>query len=159
MNHLQKYRRWVMPASLAAVFLGILVLELGSYFILGAEGRDLHANIHTPSDALWWSIVTIATVGYGDKYPVTNEGRVIGVLVIITGVGLFGVFTGFLANTFINRRKRRRRFGFQPMPMSADPLEEIRQLLEQQSLRLASIESRLPPAPPTASASTDGPPT
>jgi hypothetical protein len=131
---------------LSVAFLGILVLEFGSYFILGAEGQDVQANIHTPSDALWWSIVTIATVGYGDKYPVTNQGRVIGVFVIITGVGLFGVFTGFLANSFINRRKRRRRFGYQHIPVSADPLDEIRQILEQQAQLLASIESRLPPA-------------
>ena len=56
------------------LFLGILVLEFGSYFILGAEVTAATANILTASDALWWSIVTIATVGYGDKYPGDERG-------------------------------------------------------------------------------------
>jgi hypothetical protein len=132
---------------LTVAFLGILVLEMGSYFILAAEGRDLRANIHTPSDALWWSVVTIATVGYGDKYPVTNEGRIIGTFVIITGVGLFGAFTGFLANSFINRRRRIKRFSLHAGEEPADPLEEIKQMLEEQAQRLAAIEKRLPPPP------------
>jgi hypothetical protein len=133
---------------LTVVFLGLLVLELGSYFILAAEGRDITANIHTPSDALWWSVVTIATVGYGDKYPVTDEGRIIGTFVIITGVGVFGAFTGFLANSFINRPRRRRRFNFQAaVEEPVDPLVEIKQMLEEQAQRLAAIEARLPPPP------------
>ena len=40
-------------------------------------------------------------MGYGDRYPVTNEGRVIGSLIIIVGVGIFGTFTGYLANLFL----------------------------------------------------------
>ena len=128
-------------------FLGILVLEFGSYFILGAELTAANANILTASDALWWSVVTIATIGYGDKYPVTNEGRIIGTFVIITGVGLFSAFTGYLANSFINRRKRRNRLGMQFNAQTDDPLDEIRQILEEQGKLLASIEKRLPPTP------------
>jgi hypothetical protein len=141
--------RWDRAGStlLSVTFLGMLVLELGSYFMLAAEGRDLQANIHTPSDALWWSVVTIATVGYGDKYPVTNEGRIIGTFVIITGVGLFGAFTGFLANSFINRRRRRPRLGLHIVEEPVDSLEEIKQMLEEQAQRLAAIEARLPPPP------------
>jgi voltage-gated potassium channel len=50
---------------------------------------------------VWYVIVTITTVGYGDKYPVTNPGRIVGVLIMVLGVGLFGVLTGFLANVFL----------------------------------------------------------
>lgn len=132
------------------LFLGILVLEFGSYFILGAEVTAATANILTASDALWWSIVTIATIGYGDKYPVTNDGRIIGVFVILTGVGLFSAFTGYLANSFINRRRRRNRLGMQFNAQTDDPLDEIRQILEEQGKLLASIEKRLPPLPPGA---------
>src|SRR5207245_1017237 len=57
--------------------------------------------ITTASDAVWYVIVTITTVGYGDKYPVTNPGRIVGVLIMVVGVGLFGVLTGFLANAFV----------------------------------------------------------
>ena len=69
--------------------------------ILWAEGGNPNANIHSGSDAVWWAYVTVTTVGYGDRYPVTNEGRLIGIALLTIGVGLFGVLTGFLANTFL----------------------------------------------------------
>lgn len=59
------------------------------------------ANIKSAADALWWSFVTITTVGYGDKFPVTPEGRVIAVFLMTAGVGLFGTFTGLVASFFI----------------------------------------------------------
>jgi hypothetical protein len=51
--------------------------------------------------------LTISTVGYGDQYPVTNAGRIIGTCVIVVGVGIFGTFTGYLANVFLGPAKRR----------------------------------------------------
>ncbi|HEX5012588.1 MAG TPA: ion transporter [Candidatus Limnocylindrales bacterium] len=88
-------------ALLVATFFVIAILEFGSMFVLGAERDKPAANIKTGGDALWWAVVSIATVGYGDRYPVTPEGRVVGVALIIGGVGLFGVFTGFLARVFL----------------------------------------------------------
>ena len=88
-------------ALLVATFLVIAILELGSMFVVSAERGAPGANIKSGGDALWWAIVSVATVGYGDRYPVTPEGRVVGVLLIIGGVGLFGVFTGFLARMFL----------------------------------------------------------
>src|SRR3954453_16932677 len=87
-------------ALLVAVFLVIVVLQYGAMLELWAEGGDSSANIKTGSDAVWWAYVTVTTVGYGDKFPITNWGRVIGILVMAVGVGLFGVITGFLANSF-----------------------------------------------------------
>ena len=46
--------------------------------------------------------MTITTAGYGDRYPVTNAGRAVAVLVMIAGVGLFGTLSGFLANSFLS---------------------------------------------------------
>jgi len=88
-------------ALLVATFLVITVLEVGSMLVLNAERNAPGANIKTGGDALWWAVVSVATVGYGDKYPVTAEGRLVGVALIIGGVGLFGVFTGFLARVFL----------------------------------------------------------
>ena len=88
-------------ALLTLLLLGILVLEFGSLEILHVEQYAPDANITTASDALWYVIVTISTVGYGDRFPVTNEGRVIGSLIIVVGVGIFGTFTGYLANLFL----------------------------------------------------------
>jgi len=79
-----------------------LVLEFGSLGILRIEGNAPGSNIHTASDALWYIIVTISTVGYGDQFPVTNPGRVMGAGIIVLGVGIFGTLTGFLANAFIS---------------------------------------------------------
>ena len=66
-------------ALLSLLLMGILVLEFGSLWMLALEQYAPDANITTASDALWYAIVTISTVGYGDQYPVTNEGRILGV--------------------------------------------------------------------------------
>jgi len=102
------YRRAIRDrassALYGALFLAILVFEICSIWVLNAESKSAEANIKTGSDALWWSYVTVATVGYGDRYPVTNPGRIVGVVLMTVGVGLFGVFTGFLANKFLSPR-------------------------------------------------------
>lgn len=91
-------------ALLIAIFLTIVVVQYASMSILWAEGKNADGNIHTASDAVWWSYVTITTVGYGDRYPVTNLGRLVGFALLSSGVGLFAVITGFLANAFLSRR-------------------------------------------------------
>lgn len=90
---------------LAILLAATVVLETAAVLILGAESRSTEANILTASDAVWWTIVTTATVGYGDRYPVTNAGRVIGVFVMIVGVALFGVLTSYLAQWFMRSRR------------------------------------------------------
>lgn len=89
-------------ALLVLLLMGILVLQFGSFTILFIEQYARGANITTASDALWYTLVTISTVGYGDTYPVTDEGRLVGVGIIIVGVGIFGTFTGYLANVFLS---------------------------------------------------------
>ena len=86
------------------VFLGILTLEtigiLELYFEKDANG----ANITTGGDAIWWGYVTATTVGYGDKYPITTGGRIVGTLMLTVGVALFATFSGFLANAFLSNK-------------------------------------------------------
>jgi voltage-gated potassium channel len=90
-------------SALLMVFLLIIILlEFGSMGMVIAERNDPNANITTGGDAIWWAYVTITTVGYGDQYPVTQAGRFIGMLVMTTGVGLFGILTGYLANNFVS---------------------------------------------------------
>ncbi|GAB4014027.1 potassium channel family protein [Spirosoma migulaei] len=87
--------------TLAVVLLSsVLLMIFGAVAILYAE-RVPEANIKTPSDALWWAFVTITTVGYGDKFPVTTFGRLIAAVLMVAGVGLFGTFTGYVANFFV----------------------------------------------------------
>jgi voltage-gated potassium channel Kch len=126
-------------ASLAIVgFFVILILEFGSYFIIRAESQAANPNITTPMDAIWWSIVTIATVGYGDEVPVTVRGRIIGAIVIILGVALFSVLIGYLSNRFVSTKGEQEYFEAS-LPM----LENINELLEKQSRTIDLIETRL----------------
>lgn len=94
-------------ADAAIIFISLAViylLEFGSIFILRAEANVVGSNIDSAGDALWWVLVTISTVGYGDLYPVTNSGRFVSIFVIIAGVGVFGTLSGYLANAFLGQR-------------------------------------------------------
>ena len=82
-----------------AIF-AILIVVFSSIGILIVE-NDVNSNIKTAEDAIWWAYVTVTTVGYGDKFPVTTEGRFIAIILMSTGVGLFGTFSGFIASWFV----------------------------------------------------------
>lgn len=86
---------------MAAALVGILLTITCSAAMLHFEGKAEGANIKTAEDAVWWSLVTITTVGYGDRFPVTTEGRLLAVVLMFAGVGLFGTFSAFLASWFI----------------------------------------------------------
>lgn len=88
------------------VFCVIIILEAGAFLVLSAESKAPDANITSASDALWWAYVTITTVGYGDRFPVTVTGRLVGILVMTTGVGIFGTFAGFIANKLLAPREK-----------------------------------------------------
>lgn len=88
-----------------AVFITLLsaglVLSTASVLILQAESHSADANIHTGQQALWWALVTITTVGYGDFYPVTGEGRIIATFVMFAGVGIIGALASILASILV----------------------------------------------------------
>jgi voltage-gated potassium channel len=126
------------------IFLVIVVLELSGMLILDAEGGTSGANIKTPSDALWWGYVTITTVGYGDRFPVTLGGRIIGIFLLTAGVALFSVFTGFIANAFLAPRRRplQRLRGARPDGPLVE-LDAIRRLVTEQDDRSRELQGRL----------------
>jgi|tagenome__1003787_1003787.scaffolds.fasta_scaffold20735043_1 voltage-gated potassium channel len=81
----------------------ILVLFCAALAVLDAERSDPKANITGFGDALWWASTTVTTVGYGDRFPVTNEGRLVAVLLMIGGIALLGVVTASLASWLLDR--------------------------------------------------------
>ncbi len=84
----------------AAVLVSIVVVFGASIAVLEFE-RGAGGNINSAEDALWWAMTTITTVGYGDRFPVTTEGRLVAVGLMIVGVGLFGTLSGAAASWFI----------------------------------------------------------
>ena len=119
------------------LFMGIMVLEFGSLGMLRIEQYAAGANITTASDSVWYVIVTISTVGYGDKYPVTNAGRVLGSIIIVIGVGIFGTFTGYLATTFLSSKDTP---AATPPSDARRQVERLKELLAQQQAAVDEVE-------------------
>lgn len=90
----------------AAALLTILFVVFGSIAVLHFE-RVPEANIKSPQDAVWWACATITTVGYGDRFPTTTEGRFVGLMLMIVGVGLFGSLAGLVASWFLQPSQAR----------------------------------------------------
>lgn len=89
--------------STVAVIAFLMVL-FSSVTILQVETAP-NSNIKTAEDALWWSYTTLTTVGYGDRYPVTTEGRLIAAVLMTTGVGLCGTFAGYIASILMSKKE------------------------------------------------------
>ena len=122
--------------------MGILVLEFGSLAVLQIEQDADGANITTGSDAIWYVLVTISTVGYGDRFPVTNSGRLLGAFIIVIGVGIFGTFTGYLANFFLSPSTKTAAAETPPEDVDVrSKVAELRTLMvQQQSQQQAAME-------------------
>lgn len=89
-----------IQGTFSAVFLlAMLMMIFGSIAILQVETSP-ESNIKTAEDSIWWAF-TVTSVGYGDRYPVTTEGRIIAGFLMITGICLFGTFAGFVASWFM----------------------------------------------------------
>ncbi|MEB0003617.1 potassium channel family protein [Cryobacterium sp. RTC2.1] len=87
---------YVTPATVLLVF-------LASLSVLDAERHAPGANIASFGNALWWTFVTIATVGYGDFTPVTIEGRLVTVAIMLGGIALIGAVTATVASWVVDR--------------------------------------------------------
>jgi voltage-gated potassium channel len=126
---------------LFVTLLAIMTLEYGGIFVLGVEKHATNANILTGSEALWWGLVTITTVGYGDFYPVTNPGRLVGALTMLIGIAVLGTLTGYLANAFLSPPK--------PTPTAVHPeddraqLADIRRQLDENARAASELHARL----------------
>ncbi|MFD2077770.1 voltage-gated potassium channel [Actinopolymorpha cephalotaxi] len=103
----ERWQHIHVKASVWAVVGVVAVLLLGSAIIVPAESSNPRANITSFPLALWWSIETATTVGYGDLYPVTLAGRIIATVVMIVGIAAFSIVTASLATWFVGSASRR----------------------------------------------------
>ena len=122
-------RRLLVRRGTTFLLLGVsLVVVVSAGLIVAVERDDPHATIHTYGDGLWWALTTIATVGYGDKYPVTAEGRGLAVALMLVGIASFGVLTAELVALF-----------------AGEPDDTANRQLLQVDARLRRIEDALQP--------------
>lgn len=91
--------RALTTAALATV----IVVWVGSLMVLNAERGSPGAQIENFGDAMWWSMQTVTTVGYGDLVPVTAAGQFIAVLVMVVGISILGVVSASLAATLVKQ--------------------------------------------------------
>lgn len=88
--------------SLFRVLLAVVgLLFLGAWLVMLFESHAPGSNIHGYKDALWWGVVTVTTVGYGDRFPVSDGGRLVAVVLMMVGIGLIGVLTATVASFFM----------------------------------------------------------
>lgn len=102
--------------------MAIAIIGMGAMAVFLLE-RGVNPSMTSVGDALWWAVVTATTVGYGDVSPVTVEGRVIAVALMVTGIGVIGAFTASVASFFLEHDRH-----------AEEPAVEE---------RLASIETKL----------------
>lgn len=100
-EHINRNKKQSAITSVALI--SILMVIFSSIAILQFE-KDVNSNIKSAEDAIWWSYVTITTVGYGDKFPITTEGRIIGAILMTAGVGIFGTFTALVSSWFLENK-------------------------------------------------------
>lgn len=86
-------------------FAWLAVMVISSLGLYVAE-NGINPNIHNPWDALWWGIVTLTSVGYGDIAPVTPEGKIAGAALMILGITLFAAITGTITSYIIAEEGR-----------------------------------------------------
>ena len=116
----------------------VIVLALATWFIAGLAVTDAErgfpgANIEGVGDGWWWALTTMSTVGYGDQFPVSTSGRIVGVALMIMGVALLGTITAALASNFNGARNAQ---------LEETEMESIA-LEEQLSVKLDSVLTEL----------------
>lgn len=121
---LDRAKRLMTHKQLHFVMLAVMVIVFAAAGLVTiAERSSKGANIHDFGQGLWWAIVTVTTVGYGDRYPITPFGQGVAVALMLVGIGLIGVLTATVASYFVDQK--------------TDKLEERLERMESLLLELA----------------------
>ncbi|HET7284316.1 MAG TPA: ion channel [Nitrososphaeraceae archaeon] len=105
-NHLYMLAKTNIDVIILLI-LGSLIVVFGGIAVYLVEHEHTGANITNLADSFWWAVVTIATVGYGDYYPVTAAGRIIAIFMMLSGIGIFATFVSMLAHRRLQRAELR----------------------------------------------------
>ncbi|KTG45837.1 hypothetical protein cypCar_00001181 [Cyprinus carpio] len=107
---------------ITAWYIGFLCLILASFLVYSVEKDDNAEMFETYADALWWGLITLTTIGYGDKYPVTWNGRLIAAMFSLIGVAFFALPAGILGSGFalkVQEQHRQKHFEKRRNPAAA----------------------------------------
>jgi len=141
----QSRLRLASRAALLAAGSATIMILAASVMELDAERGAVHANITTFGDALWWAVSTITTVGYGDHYPVTAAGHAIAIVLMIVGVGMFGVVAASASAWFISAdQEEDRHQQADTLTTLTVEIAALRQTVSELSAHLASGPPTLP---------------
>ncbi|MEN6319662.1 MAG: ion channel [Syntrophaceae bacterium] len=88
--------------QIATIILSVILFS--SIVVYYFERGTADSNIRSLWDGMWWTVVTMGTVGYGDKYPITVGGRIVGIMLIFSGIGLMSLFTATIASIFVEKK-------------------------------------------------------
>jgi voltage-gated potassium channel len=89
-------------------FVVIIVVMFSSMAMHQFEHDEQPEKFGSLADSMWWSFVTLTTVGYGDLYPVTLGGRLVAVVTMILGIGIFGTFISLIGSSFLSTMREQR---------------------------------------------------
>ena len=133
----------------AVVIAVVFITYLGALAVLNAERGAKGATIETFGDALWWALVTMSTVGYGDYTPVTGNGRIIAVGIMIVGVGLLGLVGASVASAVVSRLSGKQQQGQDEVRSEIKQLLSEVAALRQELAEAGVIKPRTPASKPT----------
>ncbi len=125
-------------AALLMISITVGIVLVGGLVVWVFDSRDFPDL----GGALWYTLQTVTTVGYGDKVPTEGVGRLVGATVMIVAVALTSILTASITSTFVEAAQRRRREG--EAAEEQDSAAALRKQLDEVLARLAAIESKLP---------------
>ena len=119
---------------LALPGIALVMVFFTTMLMVEVERNAPNATIKTGGDALWWALTTVTTVGYGDTYPVTTEGRIIAAVMMLIGIALFGSMSAIVTSKLI-------------LPKETRDHEELRQEMRALHAEIKELRRHLPDKP------------
>ena len=114
-----------------------LVILLGTFVMYSVESQVPNSKIKTLLDALWWCVATVTTVGYGDKVPVSNIGRIVALFYMFFGITMIAILLSVISNTFYKKR-----FEKEERDKRQQELSYLKNELNELLKRLSEIEQK-----------------